>query len=392
MIPAPDLGAAARPRGPKLMFVGAFPAPDSRVMGGNVADCRALLASSFPNRVELVTLDSSRQGPARLWTRLRIASRRAVRFLRMFHGEEPDAMLLFASFGFSFAEKALYAAYARAHGVPALLSLRSGHFMDQCRRSLVFRVLARALLAAPARLVCQGRQWQDFYSRTFGLPPARCPIVDAWVATEDLLELGRIRPRERKRVTRFLFLGNLVELKGVLDLLEAVRRMKVDPDLPEFEVVFGGEGALAGELKRRTAAYGLSSVVQLPGQVVGAAKLEAFRAADVFVLPSRTEGLPNAMIEAMAAGLPVVVTPVGSIPDVVVDGENGFLVPPGDVSALERVLHRLLTSPEARDRAGRAAHALAAARHSTEQAAVRIEHLVREVIAEAKPRGRGAAT
>jgi glycosyltransferase involved in cell wall biosynthesis len=100
---------------------------------------------------------------------------------------------------------------------------------------------------------------------------------------------------------------------------------------------------------------------------------EQLAQADAFVLSSRSEGLPMAILEAMAAGLPVVATAVGGIPELVADGETGLLVPPGDPDALAAALRRLVADPELRRRLGEAARARVEERFSL--AATRSAHL-----------------
>jgi glycosyltransferase involved in cell wall biosynthesis len=117
----------------------------------------------------------------------------------------------------------------------------------------------------------------------------------------------------------------------------------------------------------------------LEGLLEGERKLAALERAHIFVLPSYTEGLPNAMIEAMAVGLPVVVTRVGSIPDVVIDETNGLLVQPRDSAALATALRRLIASAELRQRLGQAAHATARTRFATEHAARALSSLIAEI-------------
>lgn len=364
----------------RLLFVGTFPPPGSAVQGGNAADCHALLGSSLPRRMELLLVDSSAgSGPQTLWRRLARAGKRIVRFVRLVHSARPDAVLLLASYGLGFVEKSLLALYARFFGIPSLLSVRSGHFIDQCHQSRAFRAAAWLLLRAPARLVCQGRRWQELFQTRFGLPRGRCPVVDAWVATDELLRLGRERRTGPRVPVTILYLGALERAKGLLELLEAYSRIRADPSLAESVLVIGGEGPLSDELRRRVRELGLEPSVRFAGLLAGEARSRSFAEADLFVLPSHTEGLPNAMIEAMAAGLPVVVTPVGSIPDVIVHGENGCLVAARDPAALERELRRLIASPELRSGMGREAHRLAASRFSPEGAAERIEALVHEL-------------
>ncbi len=354
------------------------------MFGGNLSECRALLSSSFAKRLDLVLLDSSRGTEhAPMWSRVIYAANRICRFLRLVHLEKPDAVLAFSSSGLSFAEKSMYVAYARALRIPALLSVRSGHFIDQSARSPAFSAVARVLLRAPARVLCQGPRWQALFRDRYGLPEARCPIVDPWMASDELLRLGRDRAATPGKLTTLLFLGALERFKGVYELLEAAALLHANPTVLPFELVIGGAGSLEAELRRCVAERGLASMVRFAGLLTGEAKLEMLRRADIFVLPSYTEGLPNAMVEAMAAGLPVVATPVGSVSDVIEHGRNGLLVEARDPYALERELRRLVEAPELRAELGAEAHRMASSRFGTERAVRLLDELVRDVIREA---------
>ena len=99
-----------------------------------------------------------------------------------------------------------------------------------------------------------------------------------------------------------LYLGALEPAKGLLELLAAFSRLHADPTVPETTLVIGGEGSLRDELGQRVQELGLGAAVRFAGFLSGEARIRCFREADLFVLPSHTEGLPNAMIEAMAAG------------------------------------------------------------------------------------------
>ncbi len=111
-------------------------------------------------------------------------------------------------------------------------------------------------------------------------------------------------------------------------------------------VVLFGEGPLRGELERRVAELGLSRRVVLPGFRTDLDSL--IGAADVVVLPSYTEGLPNVALEASAAGVPVVATAVGGTPEAIADHVNGFLVPPGQPAAIANRVGELLRDPPLR--------------------------------------------
>jgi glycosyltransferase involved in cell wall biosynthesis len=275
---------------------------------------------------------------------------------------------LFASAGLSFVEKGALALYARLWGVPAILAVRSGAFMNACKASLVFRRVAALLLRAPRFVICQGSIWQQFYSDIFGLPASRCPVVDGWAATSQLLEEGERRIYDSRGTVQLLFVGWVERAKGVFELLESVEQLVVREGI-DVSLTLAGRGSALVEAQSWVRTHSLNSRVTFAGWVDGPEKTSLYAAADIFVLPSYAEGLPNSMIEAMAAGLPVVVTSVGSIPDAVHDSYNGLLVPPRDVTALTRALLRLSATPTERQGLGTAARAVARERFGVERAA-----------------------
>src|SRR5581483_5428280 len=112
------------------------------------------------------------------------------------------------------------------------------------------------------------------------------------------------------------------------------------------------------ELVRLAQDLGLGERVEFVGPVYDYQDLLAYyRAADLFVLPSLQEGFPRVIYEAMTQGLPVIATAVGGIPEVVVEGESGLLVPPGSESALAQAIDRLLSDGELRRRVIRGGYA-----------------------------------
>lgn len=136
-------------------------------------------------------------------------------------------------------------------------------------------------------------------------------------------------------------------------------------DLGEaLHLVVIGDGPETPALGRAVAEAGAGPFVHLPGARSDVHRL--LPALDVFALPSLTEGLPLSILEAMAAGLPVVASSVGGLPDVVGEGETGYLVPPGDAAALREKLVALARDPAAAAAMGARARALAVARHSLE--------------------------
>jgi glycosyltransferase involved in cell wall biosynthesis len=192
----------------------------------------------------------------------------------------------------------------------------------------------------------------------------------AWVLGEGLRETYRgLIPEERVRVVAngvadpspghappartgeptVLHLGQLSATKGVLDLIEAVLRLRAGG--AAVRLVLAGPWASSRDealVRRALADPAAVGAVELTGVVSGAAKGEVLARADVFALATRYryEGQPLAILEAMAASLPVVATPRGAIPDTVEHEVTGLLVPEADVAALTNALGRLLADRE----------------------------------------------
>jgi colanic acid/amylovoran biosynthesis glycosyltransferase len=146
--------------------------------------------------------------------------------------------------------------------------------------------------------------------------------------------------------------GQLKEKKGLRHLIDACRILADRGVELECEIV--GDGPLRAELAAQIVSLGLEDRVRLTGALPHPAVVERYRRASVFVLPcvvaadGDRDGIPNAILEAMAMAIPVVSTPISGIPEVVRDGETGVLAPTGDPLALADALERLLASPATR--------------------------------------------
>jgi glycogen(starch) synthase len=157
---------------------------------------------------------------------------------------------------------------------------------------------------------------------------------------------------------RILYVGRLAAQKGVSTLIDAAPWLR-----SAAPVVVVGDGPQRQELQRRAARHGLGERVRFVGFVPHERVPGWLCHADVLVLPSVYEELGSVLVEAMQAGLPVVASRVGGIPDAVTDGVTGRLVPPGDPMALAAAVDQVLGDPVLAGRLGRAARERAAAYH-----------------------------
>jgi glycosyltransferase involved in cell wall biosynthesis len=175
---------------------------------------------------------------------------------------------------------------------------------------------------------------------------------------------------------RLLCVGRLVAEKGQLLLVEAAARL-AGKGVP-FEVVFAGDGPLRAQLEEMIVQHGLADRVRITGWISGAAVRDEILAARALVQPSFAEGLPVVIMEAMALRRPVLSTFIAGIPELVLNGETGWLVPAAAVGDLATAMERCLSStPEELRRMGELGQRRAIERHSIDDQAARLAALFR---------------
>jgi glycosyltransferase involved in cell wall biosynthesis len=240
----------------------------------------------------------------------------------------------------SFWRKGLFAQIAGRCGIPVVLHLHGSemkkfyHAQGRLGRALIRRRLENA-----ARVIVLSEGWREFIESIS--PKARITIVPNYVKVPKSLDETR---RSRQGI---LFLGLVGPRKGTLDLIHA---FKVVHDIfPGARLTIGGDGNLA-EARAQIAELRLEGPVDLAGWVDGEAKAELIERSAIYALPSYNEGLPVSLLEAMAAGLAVVTTRVGGIPELVTDEIDGLLIEPGDRTKLASSLVSLLRDTALRDR------------------------------------------
>jgi len=215
------------------------------------------------------------------------------------------------------------------------------------RGHLAFKLATYARLAlSDAVLLLSSHdvdQWQRFYPRGhFHL------VANAFVGVNRAQHERRVEQVAGAAPT-LLFVGRLMAEKGVCDLLDAFVKVRSQVDC---RLIIVGDGPLANELCRRAVHLGVSDSVVFTGYLAEPELNEVYMRADVFVLPTYSEGFPTVLLEAMSFGLPIVTTSVGGAPDYLTEGENVLYVPPRQPKALAEALDRLLHDETLREELG----------------------------------------
>ena len=261
-----------------------------------------------------------------------------------------------------------------------------GYFGPVANR--LVRGAERALARATDRIVTISPAQREEIVGRFGVGRARTSVVvPLGLDLQPFFEGGAPSLRRDLGIDDgaivFGYVGRLVPIKDLPTLVLAFARLL--ETTPDAYLLMAGDGPVRPLLARMIAERGLGERVRLLGWREDLASVAA--TFDVCVIASRNEGTPVAVIEAMAAGRPVVATRVGGVPDIVEDGETGILVPPGDVDALAGAMARLARDPAERSRMGGQGRRRVA-RYDYERLVDDIDRLYREALAE--KRGAGA--
>ncbi len=251
---------------------------------------------------------------------------------------------------------------ARATGLPYAVTLH-GSDIFMAERNAAFRRMAAATLAGAAHVTsCSADLKQRLLAIGGDQHADKVPLVPNGTDLVPGAAAGAGGLRRRLGVAAgdplVVAVGRLVYKKGFRYLIEAVRELAESH--PRARFVIGGGGDLEDELRRQAAELGLGERLQFTGMLTHDQVLELVAAADLFVMPSirdadgNIDGLPIVVLEAMAAGVPVVATDVAGMPLAVEDGVSGLLVQEQDPPALAAALGRLLDDPERRRRMGAA--------------------------------------
>jgi glycosyltransferase involved in cell wall biosynthesis len=229
-------------------------------------------------------------------------------------------------------------------GMASVATIHGRHWVaDRPRRAVAYRLLSRLGL----RLVAVSHDLARFLAHRLSIPLETIAVVHNGIPIPPSVpQAERAAKQQEARAglgipasgSLLVAVGNLYPVKDHANLLRAAAM------LPGVRVAIAGRGEEEAPLRALAAELAMMDRVHLLGLREDINRV--LTAGDVFAQPSRSEGLPLAILEAMAAGMPVVATRVGGVPEAVLDGETGILVPPGDSAALALGLRAVLAMPD----------------------------------------------
>ena len=342
-------------RRPRLLVVGPLPPP----IGGVETVTQAILESGAFGDFQLSHCDSTKGRPKQTQGKFDLgnlgwALRHFARMYGAIARAHPDAVYLPVAGTWSgFLRDMVLAYLAKRSGARVIGHVHGSDFHFVLERKGLSARWVRAGLDQFDLLLVLGERWKQLVE-AYGIR-GRCAIVPSTLRRE-VFERGVSfeRPASGARPVSGLFVGQVGRRKGVFDLLAAMKRTK-DMGLP-FRLILVGPAELEGEWDSLMAArdqLGLGDVTEFTGPLQGEVLYDQFKIGQVFVMPSYTEGLPVVLYEAGAFGMPVITTPVGAIPDLIVDGRNGLLVEPGRIEQIVQAIVRLTRNGDERTAMGR---------------------------------------
>lgn len=350
-------------KAPKVIMMGTSPTGK----GGIATVVSVLQSDGFFERNDARYVVTHVQGSA--LDKIGVAMKAVVELMRACARRERPCVHVHSASRASFFRKSALLALARAFGCKTVFHLHGAEFQKfaSTEAGAVRSFWIRHTLSKSSAVITLSESWARFLREyaprsTVLVIPNSVPVPPPSVRQADP---GNI-----------LFLGRAEHRKGIFDLLQAVQQLA--PAFPNVRLVIGGDGDLDA-VAAKVNELGIGRHVEIAGWMGAHEKAQRLEQASIFCLPSHDEGLPMAMLEAMAAGRPVVVTPVGGIPEAITHGDNGMLVPPGDPEALAAVLATVLHDEQLRMRLGASARRTIETRFGTAVVLGQLSRLYRDL-------------
>jgi glycosyltransferase involved in cell wall biosynthesis len=350
--------------------------------GGISSNYQNLLASSLREQVDLFFVETSSQRTAHRAGNFGAhnflpALAMIGRFWRALVKNNPDIIHIGTAHLGSFLKHSVMILIGRLMGKKVIVMLHCGYKV-LLPESGVWRRFVLFILSCCHAIAVISKEWLALQTL---LPYTSINYIPNALNLAPYLSLSSARFEGRQDV-KVLYLGHIGRDKGIFDLIEAAKKVCQSVHVA-FRIDLLGESLSAGEYEKaqnQIAEYGLGQVVYLWKPEFDEKKLWRLAEADIYVLPSYSEGMPISIIEALASALPVVATQVGGIPDMIESGYNGLLISPQNPNQLADALIQLINNSSLRRQMGELARKVACERFSMEERVKKLVNLYSEIL------------
>ncbi len=306
-------------------------------------------------------------------------------FIRIFR-DRPAIIHVAVSSYLGFYKSALFILTGALFKKKIILHLHGGAFARFYSESHpLIQKYIRLVFKKSSQIITLADSWKKIVTQMLPIPPAKVIILHNCYGQEfeqlpAVMEQLEAR-READSVIKILYVGALNQKKGVLDLVAICAEIK--KEFGQFILYIAGgekEAGLIDKIHRTARELKVADKIHLSGEISGQKKLDHFLKCHVFILPSYVENFPVAILEAMRAGMPVVATPVGAIPEMIRDEENGFLVQAGDIKQFATKITKLCRDKSLRQSISRKNLNTVLKSYSPEQFKIQLNEIYRQAI------------
>ncbi len=339
----------------RILFLGGFSVGKDGTEGGQIFACRSLVSSPISDFVEWKLVDSTQRSlpPPGVLIRAYDAFSRLCQCVYHLIFSRIDTVLVFTNFSvFSIAEKGLVCILGGLLRKHVVVSFRFHPHLPK-RGQRFYKAYVRLVCRSCRKIICQSQLAADELIRLFKVSAQKIEVVHNWIDVRRFAageSDGHMQspPAAVGDKIKLIYVGWMHPKKGVQFLIPAIRLLA--DKRQDFLLTMCGGGDLFESLKQQTMELGIQDFVDFRGWVKNEEVHALLNESSIFVLPSLAEGMPNSLLQAMSCGLPVITTNVSSIPAIITNNVNGFLIEPGSPDAICQAIDKLISAPDLRRR------------------------------------------
>ncbi|MBD2447499.1 glycosyltransferase family 4 protein [Nostoc sp. FACHB-152] len=293
---------------------------------GGIATVEKLIIKYMISDIKIQHVTSHDEGTIN--HRIKVFSKSVLILIKKLITEKIDIVHIHLSDGGSVLRKAILTLVSLIFSKPVLMHAHGAEFhVTYAKLPKIAQQALNWVFCRCKGFIVLSNNWQDYYVNNLGLNKK---IVIVLPNPTELPE--HIPDRRNQAKTKFAFCGRVGQRKGAFDLINAFANL-TDDEQRQSQLIIAGDGEIE-KAQQLVDELDLKEKVTFLGWINSQQRDDLLSKADVFVLPSYNEGLPMAILEAMGWGLPVIATPVGGIPELVITNQNGLLVSPGNIQQL----------------------------------------------------------